>query len=166
MSEEQPDQTLQLEPYCLTLTSSHQRRTLTLEVYFRCLGRMRISSTGSIFRIRFEGNAEFIKLALRKEVPIVPLISTGAHDTLIVLTDFYDQVRQLHEAGLLWPFGIDPEVFPMYLGLPWAWGLVPCRIFRCQHLCRSVWVSRSGLTITAKRPARMKTMFSFATTRA
>lgn len=125
MSEEQPDQTLQLEPYCLTLTSSHQRRTLTLEVYFRCLGRMRISSTGSIFRIRFEGNAEFIKLALRKEVPIVPLISTGAHDTLIVLTDFYDQVRQLHEAGLLWPFGIDPEVFPMYLGLPWGLGIGP-----------------------------------------
>jgi 1-acyl-sn-glycerol-3-phosphate acyltransferase len=76
-------------------------------------------------KIRFEGNAEFIKLALRKEVPIVPLISTGAHDTLIVLTDLYDQVRQLHEAGLPWPFGIDPEVFPIYLGLPWGLGIGP-----------------------------------------
>jgi len=76
-------------------------------------------------KIRFEGNAEFIKLALRNEAPIVPLISTGAHETLIVLTDLYDQVRQLHEAGLPWPFGIDPEVFPIYLGLPWGLGVGP-----------------------------------------
>lgn len=76
-------------------------------------------------KIRFEGNTDFIKLALRKEAPIVPLISKGAHNTLIVLADFYEQVRQLHGAGLPWPFGIDPEVFPIYLGLPWGLGVGP-----------------------------------------
>jgi 1-acyl-sn-glycerol-3-phosphate acyltransferase len=76
-------------------------------------------------QIHFEGNTDFIKLALREEVPIVPLISKGAHDTLIVLTDLYEQVRQFHGAGIPWPFGIDPEVFPIYLGLPWGLGIGP-----------------------------------------
>lgn len=71
------------------------------------------------------GQTEFVKLALRKAVPIVPLVSKGAHDTLIVLADLYEQVRQLHEAGLPWPFGVDPEVFPVYLGLPWGLGIGP-----------------------------------------
>lgn len=75
--------------------------------------------------IHLEGQTEFIKLALREEVPIVPLVSQGAHETLVVLTDLYDQVRRLHEAGLPWPFGVDPEVFPIYLGLPWGIGIGP-----------------------------------------
>lgn len=76
-------------------------------------------------KIRLEGNTEFIKLALRQSAPIVPLISKGAHETLIVLTDIYEQVRELHKAGLPWPFGVDPEVFPIYLGLPWGLGIGP-----------------------------------------
>lgn len=76
-------------------------------------------------KICFAGHTEFIKLALREEVPIVPMVSKGAHDTLIVLADIYEQVCQLHEAGLPWPFGIDPEVFPIYLGLPWGLGIGP-----------------------------------------
>ena len=35
-------------------------------------------------RIYFAGRKGFIKLALREEAPIVPIISHGAHDTLIV----------------------------------------------------------------------------------
>ena len=43
-----------------------------------------------------------------------------------MLTDLYDQVRQLHEAGLTLAFwAIDPEVFPIYLGLPWGLGVGP-----------------------------------------
>jgi 1-acyl-sn-glycerol-3-phosphate acyltransferase len=69
----------------------------------------------------------FIKLALRQEVPIVPVISVGAHDTLFVLADIYKFIEQLHSWGMPWIFGLDPEVFPIYLGLPWgiAFGPLP-----------------------------------------
>lgn len=77
-------------------------------------------------KIEFAGRKGFIKLALRQEVPIVPLISKGAHETIIVLADFYQQVKQLHEWGLFpWFFDLDPKVFPIYLGLPWLFSLGP-----------------------------------------
>lgn len=76
-------------------------------------------------RIYFDNNQAFIKLALREEVPIVPVISHGAHDTLIVLADIYDIIKQLHDWGMPWLFGIDPEIFPIYLGLPWGVSVGP-----------------------------------------
>ncbi len=76
-------------------------------------------------RIHFAGRQGFIKLALRSEVPIVPMISVGAHDTLIVLADFYEILQQLHAWGMPWLFGLDPEVFPVYLGLPWGLAIGP-----------------------------------------
>lgn len=76
-------------------------------------------------QIHFAGRQGFIKLALRENVPIVPIISLGAHDTLVVLADFYEQVRQLHEWGMPWLLNVDPTVFPIYLGLPWIVGIGP-----------------------------------------
>lgn len=76
-------------------------------------------------KIYLGGNQAFVKLALEFNVPIVPAISCGAHDTLIVLGDFYQQARQLHEWGMPWLFGLDPEVFPVYLGLPWGLAIGP-----------------------------------------
>ncbi len=76
-------------------------------------------------KIFLAGNQAFIKLALVHRVPIVPLISHGAHDTLIVLADWYEALRQLHEWGMPWLLGLDPEVFPIYLGLPWGVGIGP-----------------------------------------
>ena len=78
-------------------------------------------------KIHLNGRMGFIKLALREAIPIIPAISWGAHDTLIVLADCYEQARQLHEKGMPWLFDTDPEVFPIYLGLPWgiAFGPVP-----------------------------------------
>ncbi|MGD1856226.1 MAG: lysophospholipid acyltransferase family protein [Leptolyngbyaceae cyanobacterium] len=77
-------------------------------------------------QIQLAGRTGFIKLALREQVPIVPVVSKGAHDTLIVLDDCYEQVKWLHQQGLLpWFKGIDPEVFPIYLGLPWGIGVGP-----------------------------------------
>ncbi|WP_254721624.1 1-acyl-sn-glycerol-3-phosphate acyltransferase [Kovacikia minuta] len=76
-------------------------------------------------KIHFCGRQGFIKIALREKVPIVPIVSSGAHDTLIVLTDIYQVIRQLHEWGMPWLFGIDPVVFPIYLGLPWGVGIGP-----------------------------------------
>jgi 1-acyl-sn-glycerol-3-phosphate acyltransferase len=76
-------------------------------------------------KIYFHGRRGFIKLALQTETPIVPLISYGAHSTLIVLADIYPQLQQLHHLGLPWLFGIDPEVCPIYLGLPWGVAIGP-----------------------------------------
>ncbi len=81
-----------------------------------CLDVFRPHSMGN--KIYFAGRKGFIKLALRAEVPIIPMISHGAHDTLIVRADFSEQVKQLHEWGMPWLFGLDPEVFPIYIGLP------------------------------------------------
>lgn len=76
-------------------------------------------------QINFAGRKGFIKLALREEVPIVPAISLGAHDTLFVLGDCYEQAKQLHQWGMPWLLNLDPEVFPIYLGLPWGIALGP-----------------------------------------
>ncbi|MBN3875983.1 MULTISPECIES: lysophospholipid acyltransferase family protein [unclassified Nostoc] len=76
-------------------------------------------------KIYLAGRQGFIKLALRENVPIVPVISWGAHDTLIVIADCYKVVQQLHEWGMPWLLGIDPEVFPIYLGLPWGLAIGP-----------------------------------------
>ncbi|OYD97863.1 glycerol acyltransferase [Nostoc sp. 'Peltigera membranacea cyanobiont' 210A] len=76
-------------------------------------------------KIYLAGRQGFIKLALRENVPIVPMISWGAHDTLIVIADCYKVVQQLHEWGMPWLLGIDPEVFPIYLGLPWGLAIGP-----------------------------------------
>ncbi len=77
-------------------------------------------------RICFNNNSGFIKLALQYEVPIVPAISWGAHDTLIILGDLYPLVKQLRDyLKSPWPGAIDPIVFPLYLGLPWGIGLGP-----------------------------------------
>ncbi|AUT00001.1 glycerol acyltransferase [Nostoc sp. CENA543] len=76
-------------------------------------------------QIYFAGRQGFIKLALRENVPIVPAISYGAHDTLIVLADIYKVVAQLHDWGMPWLLNIDPEVFPIYLGWPWGLAIGP-----------------------------------------
>lgn len=76
-------------------------------------------------RIHFAGRQGFIKLALRSQVPIVPAISLGAHDTLMVLADFYPQIKQLNEWGMPWLLNLDPQVFPIYLGLPWGLSVGP-----------------------------------------
>ena len=71
-------------------------------------------------KIQFAGRKGFIKLALRAKVPLVPAISKGAHDTLFVLGDLYPIFQQLHQLGMPWLFDTDPEVVPVYWGLPWG----------------------------------------------
>jgi 1-acyl-sn-glycerol-3-phosphate acyltransferase len=70
-------------------------------------------------------NQAFIKLALQKSLPIIPTISYGAHSTLLVLADLYPWLKQLNDRGMPWLWGIDPTVFPIYLGLPWGLGIGP-----------------------------------------
>ncbi len=100
-------------------------------------------------KIYFHGHKGFIKLALQEEVPIVPFISYGAHSTLIVLADIYPQLKQLHKLGMPWLGGIDPGVFPIYLGLPWgiAIGPVPNIPFPVRlhtRVCLSIRFERYG----------------------
>lgn len=76
-------------------------------------------------RVYFAQRRGFIKLALRQEVPIIPIISYGAHDTLFVLGDCYEMAKFLHELGMPWLLDLDPEVFPIYLGIPWGIALGP-----------------------------------------
>lgn len=100
-------------------------------------------------KIHFAGRKGFIKLALTQDVPIVPIISHGAHDTLLILTDCYKQLRQLHEWGVPWLFGIDPIVFPIYLGLPWGlaigpWPNIPLPITMHTRICAPIVFERYG----------------------
>jgi hypothetical protein len=55
----------------------------------------------------------------------VPLISWGSHDTLLVIEDLYPLAQGLHRLGMPWLLGLDPEVMPLYLGLPWGLALGP-----------------------------------------
>ena len=99
--------------------------------------------------IYFCGQQGFVKLALQEKVPIIPLISHGAHSTLIVLADIYPQLQQLHQKGLPWLFGIDPGVFPIYLGLPWGlavgpWPNIPLPIQLHTRVCPPIIFDRYG----------------------
>jgi 1-acyl-sn-glycerol-3-phosphate acyltransferase len=107
-------------------------------------------------KIYFAGRQGFIKLALRENVPIVPLISWGAHDTLIILADCYKIVRQLHEWGMPWLLGIDPEVFPIYLGLPWGLGIgplpnIPLPVSMYTRVCPPIVFQRYGSEAASDR---------------
>jgi 1-acyl-sn-glycerol-3-phosphate acyltransferase len=100
-------------------------------------------------RIELAGRKGFIKVALREHAPIVPVVSLGAHDGLIVLTDLYPILQQLRDRGMPWLFGIDPIVFPVYLGLPWgiAFGPLPNLPLPTQihiRICQPIEFSRYG----------------------
>lgn len=100
-------------------------------------------------QIQLAGRKGFIKVALREHAPIIPVVSRGAHDGLIVLNDIYPVLAQLHDRGIPWPFGIDPVVFPIYLGLPWgiAFGPLPNLPLPTQvhiRICKPIEFSRYG----------------------
>jgi 1-acyl-sn-glycerol-3-phosphate acyltransferase len=100
-------------------------------------------------QIYFANRVGFIKLAIREAVPILPIISWGAHDTLFVLEDCYQQVQWLNQLGMPWLMNIDPEVFPIYLGLPWGIAIgplpnipLPAKIHT--RVCAPIWFERYG----------------------
>ena len=106
--------------------------------------------------IHLAGRKGFIKLALKEEVPIIPIVSTGAHETLIILADFYEQFKVLRRLGLPWLFDVDPEVFPIYLGLPWGLSVgplpnfpLPCSIRL--KICPPITFSRYGREAASDR---------------
>jgi 1-acyl-sn-glycerol-3-phosphate acyltransferase len=107
-------------------------------------------------RIQFCDRKGFIKLALRQKVKIIPLISYGAHDTLIVLGDCYQQAQKLHKWGMPWLYNVDPEVFPIYLGLPWGLAFgplpnIPLPISIHTRVCPPITFERYGKTAVRDR---------------
>jgi len=71
-------------------------------------------------RVVFGGRRGYIRLALRGGVPIVPLVSCGSHETLLILDDGRWLARAL---------GIDrlfrTKVWPITLSLPWGLTIGP-----------------------------------------
>ncbi len=100
-------------------------------------------------QIYFAGRKGFIKLALRENVPIVPIISYGAHETFIMLWDLYPQLEQLYELGFPFNLDLDTGVFPIYVGLPWGLGIGPIPNIPFPHqihtkVCRPIIFERYG----------------------
>jgi 1-acyl-sn-glycerol-3-phosphate acyltransferase len=100
-------------------------------------------------QIELAGRKGFIKLALRENVPIIPIISAGAHETLVILTDCKELMHLLRQ--LDWVDASTPltRVFPIYLGLPWGVGMgfapnlpLPRKIYT--KVCSPIYFERSG----------------------
>src|SRR4051794_22724328 len=66
-------------------------------------------------RIDFAGRSGFIRLALRTGVPIVPSVSIGAHETLVVLSRGEGLARFMPHLRLM-----RVKVMPVVLGPPWG----------------------------------------------
>jgi 1-acyl-sn-glycerol-3-phosphate acyltransferase len=66
-------------------------------------------------QVKFAGRRGFIRLALRTQAPIVPVISVGAHEVFYILTDGADLAERF---GLKKRFRMD--VLPISLALPWG----------------------------------------------
>lgn len=65
-------------------------------------------------RVDLAGRTGFIRLAIRRGVPVVPIVCHGNHDTTLVLTRGERMARWLHLHRLR------SEAFPLVVGLPWG----------------------------------------------
>jgi 1-acyl-sn-glycerol-3-phosphate acyltransferase len=70
--------------------------------------------------IDFGGHQGFIRLALRHQAPICPVVFIGGHETFAVLHDGRNLVKALGLHKLL-----RLDTFPIFLGLPWGLGVGP-----------------------------------------
>ncbi len=71
-------------------------------------------------RVDFGGHRGFVRLALRNQVPIVPVMSLGGHEAYFVLSR---GERLARWTGVRKHFR--SESFPVFLGLPWGLGVGP-----------------------------------------
>lgn len=100
-------------------------------------------------QIELAGRKGFIKLALRENIPIIPLVSLGAHETLLVLTDCKELMHFLRQFDLVDASTPMTRVFPIYLGLPWGIAMgfapnlpLPAKIYT--RVCAPIYFQRSG----------------------
>jgi len=71
-------------------------------------------------QVDFGGHRGFVRLALRNQVPIVPVMSLGGHEAYFVLSR---GERFAEWTGIKKHFR--SESFPLFLGLPWGVGVGP-----------------------------------------
>ncbi len=76
------------------------------------------------YQVTFAGRRGYARLALRAGVPVVPVANSGAHATMLVLTDGQRiaerlQLRKLFRAG----------IFPISLSVPWGLTIGPLPYF-------------------------------------
>lgn len=71
-------------------------------------------------RIIFGGRKGFVRLALRNQVPIVPMVIVGGHESFYVIHDGQPLARLFHLKQL-----IRSDTCPLFLGLPWGVGVGP-----------------------------------------
>jgi 1-acyl-sn-glycerol-3-phosphate acyltransferase len=72
------------------------------------------------YKVHFSGRKGYARLALRTGVPVTPIVNSGAHESLVVLTDGRRIARTLHLSQLF-----RAEIFPIHLSLPWGIGIGP-----------------------------------------
>jgi 1-acyl-sn-glycerol-3-phosphate acyltransferase len=71
-------------------------------------------------RVDLHGRSGFVKLALRHQIPVIPMVAHGSHDVIIVLTRGERLARRV---------GFDRlriNIFPLVLGPPW--GIAPVQL--------------------------------------
>jgi len=71
-------------------------------------------------RVIFGPRRGYMRLALRERVPIIPVVTAGAHEMLIVLTDGQWIARRLPLAR--W---VRAKAWPISITIPWGLTLVP-----------------------------------------
>jgi len=67
------------------------------------------------YRIRFGGHVGYARIALEHDVPVVPVVNAGAHESLMVLTDGHRFARAIGLHRL-----VRADVWPIHLSLPWG----------------------------------------------
>jgi 1-acyl-sn-glycerol-3-phosphate acyltransferase len=75
-------------------------------------------------RVVFGGRQGYVRLAIRAGVPVVPVVTAGSHETLIVLDDGRWLARWLHADRLL-----RSKVWPISLCLPWGLWIGPMLVY-------------------------------------
>lgn len=68
-------------------------------------------------RVDFQGHMGFVRLALRQGVPVVPVVSHGSHEVIVVLTS---GERLAHRLGI---DRLNINILPLVATVPW--GIVP-----------------------------------------
>ncbi|MBM4320799.1 MAG: acyltransferase family protein [Deltaproteobacteria bacterium] len=71
-------------------------------------------------RIRFGGRKGFLKLAIQAQVPLVPWVTIGGHESFFVLTDGQWLARLLRMDRLM-----RSQTWPIFLGLPYGLAIGP-----------------------------------------
>ncbi len=72
------------------------------------------------YKVDLGGKKGFLRLALRHQVPIVPVVSVGGHETFFVL----HRGERIAEWTGVRKY-LRSESFPIFLGLPWGIGVGP-----------------------------------------